>query len=262
MPGPPDPIPRPCQLLCCLQATVQKSREAAKSLTVPGMLLPEHDQPFWEEDLKGIEARGWGRAHLIPFQKPFISFRIATCRVQASGVGPRRLVTPAPLSQLITVIIFITSGNAFPPDLALLQGLYPASITLISLYYFSCLCLPASVRTPQSPTSTNTLPLVLPRGLWPSVILFQHKSKLLPKRPAAPIAHPSLPPLEATSIWRAIRMVGGVKQLAYMETLGKLSFLPWRNDLKKGDPSALRSWRRGTQAPQAVLQKGSGHELR
>lgn len=58
---------------------VQKSGEAAKSFTVPGMLLPQHDQPFWEEDLKGIEARGWGRAHLIPFQEPFISFRIATC---------------------------------------------------------------------------------------------------------------------------------------------------------------------------------------
>lgn len=36
-------------------------------------------------------------------------------------------------------------------------------------------------------------------------------------------------------------MVGGMKQLAYMEMLGKLSFFPWRNELQKWDPSALRS---------------------
>lgn len=164
-----------------------------------------------------------------------------------SGVGPRRLVTPAPLSQLITVIILITSGNAFPPDLALLQGLYPASITLISLYYLSCLCLPACVRTPQPPSSTDTLPIALPRGLWPLVVLSQHKPKLLPK--SCPHCSSTPPSSGGYQHLEGHQDGWGMKQLAYVETLGKLSFLPWRNELQKGGSKCSVVGHRGEGGP-------------
>lgn len=119
-----------------------------------------------------------------------------TSKPPAFSLGP-----PVQLSQLITITIFtvftifITSGNAFPPNPGLSQGLHPASTSLVPLHFLSsCPSSPAAIGTPESPASTgHALAITLTHGLWPHATLSQHKPKLLPNPPVAPIVHLSLP---------------------------------------------------------------------